>query len=41
MWASSQGRDAVARILLQAGANVDHYSTTGNFKGVYLLSFII
>ena len=33
MWASSQGRDDVARLLLAAGAEVDYSSKTGNFKG--------
>ena len=33
MWASSQGRDDVTRILLTAGAEVDYSSKSGNFKG--------
>lgn len=35
MWASSQGRADVARILLAAGADVDYSSQSGSFKGAF------
>jgi ankyrin repeat protein len=32
MWASSQGRAAVVRILVSAGVDVNYSSNSGNFK---------
>ena len=37
MWASSQGRDAVVKILLRAGSDADYYSVNGNFKGNFVV----
>jgi ankyrin repeat protein len=39
MWASSQGRTDVVRILISAGADVNFSSSLGNFKVRYLIHY--
>ena len=38
MWAASQGRTEVVRLLIAAGVDVNYVSQTGNFKVLLLLS---
>ena len=39
MWASSQGRTEVVKLLILAGVDVDHSSHLGNFKVRTILNF--
>jgi ankyrin repeat protein len=41
MWASSQGRTEVVRMLLLAGVDVNHSSHVGNFKVIKKILFLV
>lgn len=40
MWASSQGRTEVVRMLLLAGVDVNHSSHVGNFKVIKTILYL-
>lgn len=41
MWASSQGRTEVVRMLLLAGVDVNHSSHVGNFKVIKMFLHLV
>ena len=41
MWASSQGRTEVVRMLLLAGVDVNHSSHVGNFKVIKMILHLV
>jgi ankyrin repeat protein len=41
MWASSQGRTEVVRMLLLAGVDVNHSSHVGNFKVIKMILYLV